>query len=458
MRKLMWTLTLLLCVVAGPPAYAEIGTADAVPAATLLLPYFEVDLANPNGVVTLFSINNASSSAALAHVTLWTDWGIPTFAFQVYLTGYDVQTINMRDIFNGVLPRTADSGIDPDAAGPSPLAISNRGQLSEDINFGGNVGPCGDFSTVYGQPDPTLPDKIAHIRQAHTGHASAIFGGRCSGATYGDQIARGYVTVDTVNSCSLLFPNSPGYFTSIATHQNILWGDVIYVNGGENFAQGDTLVHIEACNPGGGYTGFVGNGAGHCPFVTGDYTFYGRYASVAGLDQREPLATTFATRYVNGGAFSGGTNLLVWRDTKTNPGPPGSANGPRTCGTFPSWFPLAQTDVVSFDEQENPTDQCFLEDNVAPPIGGVQTCFPLATQRIETGGGNIVAEDMNIPTPFGWLYLNLNYTLTGDPFPGKAQAWVTTIMDASGRFSVGYPAIQLDNAITSVPGGRILIP
>ena len=46
--------------------------------ATLLLPYFEVDLSNPSGTTTLFSINNASASAAVAHVTLWTDESIPT--------------------------------------------------------------------------------------------------------------------------------------------------------------------------------------------------------------------------------------------------------------------------------------------------------------------------------------------------------------------------------------------
>jgi hypothetical protein len=27
-----------------------------------------------------------------------------------------------------------------------------------------------------------------------------------------------------------------------------------------------------------------------------------------------------------------------------------------------------------------------------------------------------------------------------------SQAWVTVVMDASGRFSVGFDAIQLDNA------------
>ncbi|HXO22611.1 MAG TPA: hypothetical protein VOA87_22035, partial [Thermoanaerobaculia bacterium] len=53
------------------PAGAVICTIDDVPAATLLLPYFEVDLANGNGITTLFSVNNASATAILAHVVVW---------------------------------------------------------------------------------------------------------------------------------------------------------------------------------------------------------------------------------------------------------------------------------------------------------------------------------------------------------------------------------------------------
>src|SRR5262245_32657303 len=90
-------------------ARAAIGTIDAVPAATLLLPYFEVDLGDPNGVTTLMSINNASATAVLAHVTVWSDLAVPTLAFNVYLTGYDVQTINIRDVLNGSLPFTASA-------------------------------------------------------------------------------------------------------------------------------------------------------------------------------------------------------------------------------------------------------------------------------------------------------------------------------------------------------------
>src|SRR5215510_11680777 len=86
------------CLFADVPARAVIGTIDDVPAATLLLPYFEVDLDNPSGVTTLFSINNASASATLAHVVIWSTWSIPVIDWDVYLTGFDIQTINMRDI------------------------------------------------------------------------------------------------------------------------------------------------------------------------------------------------------------------------------------------------------------------------------------------------------------------------------------------------------------------------
>jgi len=76
------------------------------PAATLLLPYFRTDLNNPAGETTLFAINNASAKPALARVVLWTDWGVPTLAFDIYLTGYDVQTLNVRNLLTGPLPMT----------------------------------------------------------------------------------------------------------------------------------------------------------------------------------------------------------------------------------------------------------------------------------------------------------------------------------------------------------------
>src|SRR5262245_54961643 len=97
MKRFVTSWILLGGLALGGSAFAEIGTIDEVPAATLLVPYFEVDLVNANGITTLFSINNATSTAAVAHVTFWTDQSIPSLDFDVYLTGYDVQTINVRD-------------------------------------------------------------------------------------------------------------------------------------------------------------------------------------------------------------------------------------------------------------------------------------------------------------------------------------------------------------------------
>jgi hypothetical protein len=262
------------------PVVAEVGTIDAVPAAILLLPYFECELDDSfvpalGGVKTLFSINNASAIVVLAHVTLWTDESIPTLDFDVYLTGYDVQTINVCDIFNGNLPVTASVGQDPKDT------ISPQGPLSQDINFASCSGRLPYVNPVLGS---TL---LNHIRNAHTGGPSTVFGGRCSGFDYGDTVARGYITVDTTTQCSLDFPSSPAYFTGVAAFQNVLWGDWFLVNNAENFAFGETLVHIEACTPGNGYIGYVGtgtSGVNTCPFGAGDYTFYGRYVAGLGTD------------------------------------------------------------------------------------------------------------------------------------------------------------------------------
>lgn len=458
MKKIIAGLALLSLVALGGPAVAEIGTIDAVPAATLLLPYFECQLGDnlaptDGGVTTLFSINNASATAQLAHVTLWTDESIPTLDFDVYLTGFDVQTINVCDIFRGNLPVTADLARDSgDTISPSP---SNTFEAT--------------FATCAGRlpyVNPVLGSTLLnHIRNAHTGGPSTVFGGRCSGFDHGDTVARGYITVDVTTQCSLDFPSSPAYFTGVADFDNVLWGDYFHVNSAENFAHGETLVHIEACTPGNGYVGFIGtgtSGVNTCPFGAGDYTFYGRYVAGLGSDQREALSTTFAARYLNGGGFTGGTDLVVWRDSKTAPGAPGAPNGPFTCGGNATWFPLNQADVVAFDEQENSTDLCFEGDNVSPPIGGADTCFPLETQRVSLQGGNTAGDDPTPPYTFGWMFLNLNTTVAGGQYNPTAQAWVTTVMDASGRFSVGYDAVQLDQANetfqSAAPGGVLLEP
>jgi len=424
MRK--YLIGLLLFGLLAPVAVrAELGTVDNVPAATLLLPYFEVDLGNPNGVTTLFAITNTGqgtsfATAILAHVTLWTDLGVPTVAFDVYLTGFDVQSINVRDLFNGVLPSTASDGQDPQDT------ISPQGPISQDINFAsctknsdppnGPPLPPDDPGKRFGLPyaSPLLTaQEIAALRNAHTGQASDLLGGRCGGANLGDNVARGYITVDTVNACNRsisVFPGSPGYFGpgSTATNQNYLSGDFFLVDPSQNFAQGDNLVHVEA-----DFT------------LASGYTFYGRLVNGNAADNREPLATQWIAPYQQGGSSATATDLLVWRD----PTVPGPLTG-FACGSLPAPFPLGQTQIVARDSEGNAT-----------PINPVNPPFPYATQRVRVGGAALP-----VAPRAGWLQLDLNTAVSGGLFNGRSQSHVTVLQGSQGRFSGGHAAIQLDNA------------
>jgi hypothetical protein len=423
------------------PAAAVILTVDNVPAATLLLPYFEVDLDDAAGHNTLFSINNASATAVLAHVVVWSDLSVPVLDFNIYLTGFDVQSINLRDILvHGVLPRTASDGQDP------ADTISPQGTFSQDINFASCTGQL---------PPPTLPASfIAHLQSSLTGQSSAILGNRCAGLDYDDRIARGYVTVDTVNNCTLRFPGDPGYFapggTGDATNQNVLWGDFMLVDPGGDLAVGEPLVHIEA------------DALHEETSVPGEYTFYGRYVAWTAADNREPLSTSFAARYLNGGAFQGGTDLIVWRDSKVNQGP---FTCPAVFGVRPPWYPLGQEGIVVFDEQENPEVPASFPVSPQPPLASVIP-FPAETQIVEIGGEGFPTE-----FDFGWIYLNLNTTVTAagnnpPEDPTAAQAWVIEIMTAGpaeaadgtknhrrgSRFGVGKSSVQVDSAANAGHG------
>jgi hypothetical protein len=70
------------------------------PAATLLLPYFEVDLNPPaaDARSTVFNIINVSPVPQIARATIWTDWAYPVLSFNIPLTGYDVEAVDVRDL------------------------------------------------------------------------------------------------------------------------------------------------------------------------------------------------------------------------------------------------------------------------------------------------------------------------------------------------------------------------
>lgn len=450
MKRLTLVLMLVSLLALGGQAFAELCTVDAVPAATLLVPYFAVDLAADAGagINTLFSVNNASAAPTIAHVSVWSDWSQPVLDFDIFLTGFDVQTVDLYDVFvNGNLPVTADEQSDADdTISPHGLNPLWDGTFDQDANIFG-ARDCADIFPFF--INPVLQGtRLEEIQTKLTG--SPNDDGACFGASYGDSVARGYITIDNADRCSLIFPNDLGYFTdgqspSIANNNNILWGDTFFIDPANNFASGDNLVHIEATDN---------------PNWATNYTFYGRYTAFNGsVDGRESLGTSWGVRYLNGGAFDGGTTLTAWRDSTVFDidGAGYACGAAGTLNTGPDWHPMNETEVVAFNERESAVELCApFSGPDGPPVSPPEdpenfdpVCFPLETQMVQVGAG-----DLAPPYNFGWLFLNLNVgidtTAAPDLDPGSggtlAQSYVSATHSALGRFSVGLSAIELTSA------------
>lgn len=418
----------LWVLVFGGSASAEMCAVDAVPAATLLVPYFEVDISEyPSGLNTIVSINNAGPEPAVGHIVFWTDWALPVIDFDIYLTGFDVVTLDLFDVFvNGNLPITSHAVGDPDDT------ISPHGDPTWDE---GSFPTCDVIMPFSGNPVLT-GGFVDRTQNGHIGYE--VPSGGCFGQRLGPgpcvdglcpdgTIARGYLTIDMVNDCNLFFPNQPGYFETYPITRNALWGDVVYLdgNGGAAFMP---LVHIEA-DPLFDSTSTP----------TGS-TFYGRYTQgLGGIDRREPLATAWAARYLSGA--TAGTDWIVWRDPTANDA---TQSYPCDPGTGPDWNPLDETQVFCLDQMEDSVELC----------GGVgdPSCFPLATQRLTVDEG-----DLAVPFDAGWCRLNLNLPIPpisraavpGRPPapPSVTQSYVAAIHRfGDGLYTGGLPAVALASA------------
>lgn len=382
----------LLCALVAPPAGAEPTDRECLatdlPAATLLFPYFEVDLSSPSGRTTLISIGNTKNEfPTLVRVTVWTEWAIETVSFDLYLKPADIQTINLRDLFT--------TGEAPVTGGPGLAAFPVCGHT-----LGGPV---------------QLPEVL---QRAHAGLAVE---GLCFGVprTGRSSIVRGYVTADVSRRCSVSAenPSRPGYFDGpdpVAVPDNRLWGDFFLVDPGQNLSQGQSAVAIWA-DPG--------------RFAPGSSTFYGRYVGWSGIDHRVPLSTAWRVRYVVGSIFDD-TELVVWRDT-------GSADShPIPCGDSPSWYPLTIPPIESWDEEG--TEGSELESDLF--------AFGFATQRVS------VNDRLRPDYDYGWMSLDLDedpHYDAGHERPN--QGWAMWILRAEGRFSVGQAGIRTDELCSPDP-------
>ena len=455
--KTLLLASLLFCGTASAASPSSINNDDSCdikvgPAATLLLPYFEVD-PNPTvqGQTTLFTITNVTRYPQVAHVTLWTDWAYPVLTFNVFLTGYDVQAINLYDVIvrGSVAPPRGTTS----ATTPGALSAA-----------GGNLRTTRDCAN-----NPAfLPASLtAAVRIALSIGIFNPGGGvtACNTAGGVHQHAIGYATIDVVANCTNRLPSDPDYFSNDLLFDNVLIGD--YQQIGANPAHtsssafdaaGNPMVHIRAVPEGGG--------AGSNVLTALPYTFYDRYTPSATrtIDRRQPLPSTFAVRFIEGGSSGFATNLTIWREGLNGVG--------ASCQSFNSNESMGLGEVVRFDEHENAFSA---QRSTASPICCAPTILPATSAKSSAD----TYPQFGGPDVGGWLYLNLNnsgsaaYSVTqragGVPVPTNArtslapvgstttagprpsQNWVTVTMFgnvAGNHLTAEFDATPLGNGCT----------
>jgi hypothetical protein len=288
------------------------------PAATLLLPYFEIDLGDARGETTLLTLTNVSDREHLAHVTLWTDHAYPILTFDVPLTGYDVQSIDLRDVI---------------AHGHIAGAGSN--------------GACGEL------PSQLEPATLERLRKALT---TGNIGAGCTAIGDEHPNAIGYATVDVVQSCTTLSPSDRAYYGGVLAYDNVLTGEYQQLNVARGYAEGGTLVHIRAVDE-------------ELP-----QTFYGRFQDAVKRDRRQPLPATFAVQWERPPSVvcdrpgDNEVSFKVWRE----PAKP----APVQCSGYRELGIISPTEYATFDDEENAISYAPTEGYLYPSI------FTNATSRL----------------------------------------------------------------------------
>ena len=426
MKRTIFLLALLLAASVSAATTNNDDSCDIAfqPAATLLLPHFEVDFTSPQSTAaqTLFTIQNTSGVPQIARVTLWTDFGFPAYSFPVFLGGYDVQGFNLYDLFTGgsVVKTSIDAPLPVNPTfGSQPLPHDANPNFLADI-----ANSCRDI------PAPLTQSLLDELRRMFT------IGKTTTGCAVGSvhSNAVGYATIDVVATCAARNPTSPGYF-SILLYDNVLTGDYqqLVPRGDHSYAQGSALVHIRAI-PEGGPAGAVT--ATNLP-----YTFYDHlttHEATRTIDRRQPLPSVFAPRWIAGGPGGLNTTLKIWREVMT---PPDAA-----CTKYAQNADIAVRDRVRFDEHENAAliAPCFI---LCPRPPGSP-----ATIAIPVSSGSFLPPP---PTPDagGWLYLDLDNGEGTRP----AQAWVITSMFSEPTYAIETSAIALGNGCSprTPAGGQI---
>jgi len=401
---------------------------SVLPAATLLLPYFEVEVNAPASVAktTIFTVVNTTRNPQIARITLWTDYGYPVMTFNAFLTGYDVQAFNVYDlIVRGIIAPPSGTS---NANTPGSRSLSNTGG---NLNFLPDAAQTCNSSGV----PSILPANITQdIRNALTIGTSTACGSTRIGGIHdlpGGNVAAGFITIDLVANCSYVRPTDAAFFKELL-YDNVLTGDYEQIAPNPatgNYAGGNPLVHIRAI-PEGGPAGNVAS--------TGlPYTFYDHLTpgTARQMDRRQPLPATFVARYIQGGPTAFTTEYQIWREPLT------AANA--ACDLYRNNI-RPYVEAVRFDERENPTT---VSPSVIPEAPFIALTLPVASKSLST---NVQFPPLTSGDLAGWMYLNLHTGGSGIPGTRPSQNWVTVNMFAEGRFSVMFDATMLGNGCSPV--------
>ena len=462
MKKfLTMTLVGVLLLAGGSVAYANICAFDPVPAATLLFPFVAYNYEEgADGVNTLFAITNVSSDAQIVHVTLWTDYSIPVLDWNVVLTGYDVYTFDIRTILDGgkimpsfTMPHTTDEGvIDQGPVSHSNPLLTNPPNPPEGPEWNGPADvlrPDGKWNdsglwwpeptyvfddATYGGCDPydeAYPGKFADLviddtillffqqmlqASQFVNHGFNNCGGGANFPLLQDNWwdnrdefddTWAYITADVVNTCNKAFPDTQEYWSDYAEYQNVLIGDVIWSDQGDNYSEVSNAVHIEASEDLYSVTTPGPNNGGE------PISFYARYSQAFDeVDYREPLPTAWAFRYINfvgDDALGDGSELMTLiRAFKANtsedwtvvPDLRATLDALNSQATSLAAYNCMAYTYYVWDEEENidivPTDDPPYSGGPEVERGVVPNFLPLETQEVN-------ADHFNLVDTAGWL-------------------------------------------------------
>jgi hypothetical protein len=245
-----------------------------------------------------------------------------------------------------------------------------------------------------------------------------------------------YITADVVEECNKLFPDSPTYYTGMIRYDNVLIGDMLWVNDEERLSEASNAIHLEA-------TPYLENVA-----TIGDFfepiSFYHRYSSaqLVESDYREPLPTAWAFRYFGYGMDTVGTDVRVWKGG-TNDRFTRDLDRVGDSEILPD--KLIATNCYAYtyyawDEDENVTTT--IQPPWSTPQGGnvVPNFIPLESQQYPI-------EQFVAPAAYGWMLFVWPASNYPDPYvpDDYYQTWMGVRYTAFGMWSAALDAAVMAN-------------